>query len=104
MLLGTQKQVETGLFVLRVAIGAFMLIALANTDGSYTSTLFMPHDALVDVTRKSPADAAAPGPQVLQIEHSRALALAQAAPALEAARARAAEAVGQMADANRVEI
>ncbi len=40
----------------------------------------------------SPTDAAAPGPQVLQIEHSRALALAQAAPALEAARARAAEA------------
>ena len=26
MLLGTQKQVETGLFVLRVAIGAFMLV------------------------------------------------------------------------------
>jgi len=39
----------------------------------------------------SPVDAAELGPQVLRIEHSRALALAQAAPALEAARARAAE-------------
>lgn len=40
----------------------------------------------------SPAGAAAPGPQVLEITYDRALALARSAPALEAARARVAEA------------